>query len=555
MGVVVSTITPFSDILAQTNLVPNGSFEEIQSFPTGLIHDNDKIDYYLEGWISPTNGTADLYSRLSTNNENKVPLQQWVSGEWSCKNSLDAKTGNNYVGFLAGFGPKAGSYSNEYIQCQLSERLKKNHHYRIEFYISLNSCSEVNIKNIGAYLSQDSIRTFYPNAYEYPNWTNFDKTISTPIKTLNEITAPSGTWQRVIFDYKADGGEKWLTFGHLFDEEYFNVHYPSDIDTTIFSYYYLDDISVVEIGGIVAPDSVCEGEDITVFYSGSLNNGCWVTNQYGNDTISCNDTLTVNNVTMHQAFYYYLGSGIDSTLVAIIPLPQQLTLEDTVKLCEGEEITFVTRSSDSKIRINDVLFDTLRIKDSGDFRYTLENGRCQSSFSITVIMNPKPPRVVGDIDRTICLETIESYSIELPSNYKYVWLDDLDTNSFKTFNGVGSYRVAINDEISQCLTLDTLNISEYCELPLFIPNAFKPNGVNKHFRICNSNLRSSVLMIYNRWGEKIFESSSQECPSWDGTYLNVDCPAGIYFYSVHGFLTKKERLEHFNISGTVTLLR
>ena len=33
--------------------------------------------------------------------------------------------------------------------------------------------------------------------------------------------------------------------------------------------------------------------------------------------------------------------------------------------------------------------------------------------------------------------------------------------------------------------------------------------------------------IYNRWGEKLFQSTPT-LQTWDGTYLNKPCPEGIY---------------------------
>jgi gliding motility-associated-like protein len=59
------------------------------------------------------------------------------------------------------------------------------------------------------------------------------------------------------------------------------------------------------------------------------------------------------------------------------------------------------------------------------------------------------------------------------------------------------------------------------------------------------------LLIFNRWGQVIFESNSQE-NGWDGTMKNGDfAPAGVYSWVIeyYDFLGRKHKQQ-----GTVTLL-
>ncbi len=76
---------------------------------------------------------------------------------------------------------------------------------------------------------------------------------------------------------------------------------------------------------------------------------------------------------------------------------------------------------------------------------------------------------------------------------------------------------------------------------LFIPNAFSPNDdqINDVLLVRGAEgFNSMNLIIYNRWGEKVFESSDPKI-GWDGRfegeplspdvygyYLTVTCPAG-----------------------------
>lgn len=89
-----------------------------------------------------------------------------------------------------------------------------------------------------------------------------------------------------------------------------------------------------------------------------------------------------------------------------------------------------------------------------------------------------------------------------------------------------------------------------------MPNAFTPNndGINDLFRPVNyfpDVTADYLLIVYNRWGQKIFESSDPG-EGWDGTFRNVMSPQGVYIYYVRYF--SGESL-NFEKKGTVTLIR
>lgn len=63
------------------------------------------------------------------------------------------------------------------------------------------------------------------------------------------------------------------------------------------------------------------------------------------------------------------------------------------------------------------------------------------------------------------------------------------------------------------------------------------------------------MQIFNRWGEKLFESSqiddNSELSGWDGTFENKIYPLGVYYYQV--FVESDDTTEMYK--GSVTLLR
>jgi gliding motility-associated-like protein len=87
---------------------------------------------------------------------------------------------------------------------------------------------------------------------------------------------------------------------------------------------------------------------------------------------------------------------------------------------------------------------------------------------------------------------------------------------------------------------------------VYIPNVFSPNGDGKNdlFRPAMRGFAESDLNIYNRWGERLFQS--RDNTGWDGTYRGQPVPDGVYMYTLSVLNLFGER-QFFN--GTVTLVR
>jgi len=88
-----------------------------------------------------------------------------------------------------------------------------------------------------------------------------------------------------------------------------------------------------------------------------------------------------------------------------------------------------------------------------------------------------------------------------------------------------------------------------------IPNIFSPNGDDNNdilwLRGNNISNEGFVMQIWNRYGEMIFESFSQN-NGWDGTYKGVPAPAGSYKYYVRATFENGEVGE---LKGNVSLVR
>ena len=68
---------------------------------------------------------------------------------------------------------------------------------------------------------------------------------------------------------------------------------------------------------------------------------------------------------------------------------------------------------------------------------------------------------------------------------------------------------------------------------LFIPTAFTPNddGSNDVFKINSGSIQTANIQIYNRWGEKVFETDDARA-GWDGTYKGQLCQTDYFVYLI-----------------------
>jgi gliding motility-associated-like protein len=88
----------------------------------------------------------------------------------------------------------------------------------------------------------------------------------------------------------------------------------------------------------------------------------------------------------------------------------------------------------------------------------------------------------------------------------------------------------------------------------YVPNAFTPDGNdnNDQFRVFGKGMSTVSVKVFNRWGEKVFDSQGVQWSGWDGTYQGTDQPTGVYTYVVEvEFLNGSKKQKQ----GTVSIIR
>jgi len=137
--------------------------------------------------------------------------------------------------------------------------------------------------------------------------------------------------------------------------------------------------------------------------------------------------------------------------------------------------------------------------------------------------------------------------------YPEVFLDCKDCPSPYAKPDTITHYVVVGITEHGCIGIDTVTVEIIYVDNIFVPNAFSPNddGFNDILFVRGHGIKKLHMIIYNRWGEKIFESHHQKY-GWDGTYKGQMLNTGVFGYYLYvelydgTMITKK---------GNVTLIR
>lgn len=146
--------------------------------------------------------------------------------------------------------------------------------------------------------------------------------------------------------------------------------------------------------------------------------------------------------------------------------------------------------------------------------------------------------------------------------YTYTWTNTETLSQDDIFNPVAmptddiTYTVTIEDE-NGCMAEETVEVTvrqSNCVDPfIFVPNAFTPNGdgENDVLFVRGYSITGLYFIIYNRWGEKVFETRDI-ARGWDGTFKGKAPCSDVYGYYLEVDCFGGER---FVKKGNVTILK
>jgi len=209
---------------------------------------------------------------------------------------------------------------------------------------------------------------------------------------------------------------------------------------------------------------------------------------------------------------------------------------------------------------------------SGSYVVTLQvttSDNCSSSntspIEITVYPNPIAgfnisPTHLSEFDPQVHIQNTSTGA----SSYNWNFGDgsfSFESNPLiHVFNSAGNYQITLNVENEfGCIDMMFTTVDIDPVYTFYIPNSFTPDGDGNNEIFFGSGIGYTdiTMRIFNRWGELIFDETSNNGhsdikPYWDGTSMNIDCQIDVYIYQ---FLVTDIFGETHMYNGKVTLIR
>lgn len=219
------------------NLVPNGGFESYHVCPGS--YSRTPAEFRVPSWKVLTTGSPDYFHQCS-DGEAAVPYN-WAGVS-------DAFEGKGYAGIYTWMGLKE---YREYLHCRLAAPLMKDSLYQVQFRYKLASYSKYSIDRI-AFLLSDSLK-----AVRHDRALALEPTVS--FVKDSALTPETGSWEIATAEYRAAGGEQYLTIGNFDDDQttrHYRIRFRPVQEPMLASaaYYYIDDVQVTPLFGLAPED-------------------------------------------------------------------------------------------------------------------------------------------------------------------------------------------------------------------------------------------------------------------------------------------------------------
>lgn len=309
---------------------------------------------------------------------------------------------------------------------------------------------------------------------------------------------------------------------------------------------------------VVAPPTVFLGNDTIICQNTplTLNASVAANADYLWNTGSSSPQITVNDIGEYSVKVTTdIGCVIVDTINVDLYDPINVFLgNDTIICYLGSLLLDATQplKSDANYMWQDFSTNsTYTVIYEGQYWVVVSNLCTQQSDTINIEELMHPTINLGN-DTTLCINNSIILDATIPWGIHYQW-ENGTSSANRLITSEGVYWVVASNP---CVSVsDTITIKfDNCEPMLLIPNVFTPNGdgINDFFLAgAIQNISQLNILIFNRWGEKIFESNNPHF-EWDGKYKNQNCPEAVYFWVVKYIDIYGNNHEAI---GTVTLFR
>jgi gliding motility-associated-like protein len=312
---------------------------------------------------------------------------------------------------------------------------------------------------------------------------------------------------------------------------------------------------------VAGPTTICLGQSTTLSASGGTSYS------WSGGASSTSNSITVSPTT--NTTYYVTGTTACGTDTDTINVTVQTVLDITVTgnttICPGQSTTLTASGASSYSWTGGAVATGNSITVSPSVTtvyYANGNSPCGTDTdTITVFVSATSTAAFSFSTQECSDKTI--FSNTSTAGTSFLW-DFGDGSTSATANPEHLYTQSGNYSVTLTVNPGT-SCSSSVSLPvvisfigasgIIIPNIFTPNndGVNDEFKIIGLNSCSEYeLIIYNRWGQKVFETTNASSVFWNGKNGNKnEIIEGVYFYILN---TTNNSNKKDSITGYVTLV-
>ena len=186
----------------------------------------------------------------------------------------------------------------------------------------------------------------------------------------------------------------------------------------------------------------------------------------------------------------------------------------------------------------------------------LKDDGCEDTIikNVTIYADP-----IVDLGNDIEMPACSTLILEAANpGSSYLWSTGETTETIELINVPKDTAVWVVVSKYGCTGSDTVLIKvEEIQYQLYFPNAFTPNNDGKNDLFApvgrTDNVAIYQLVIYNRWGQQVFESSNPDV-GWDGKYNGNLSTIGTYIYKVSYRIENCSGKEDYSKLTTLTLI-
>jgi len=310
--------------------------------------------------------------------------------------------------------------------------------------------------------------------------------------------------------------------------------------------------------------SICQGNPVT-FNATPVNGGASPVYQWSKNGVSVgfnNSSYTdasfsdgdiVNCAVTSDAACVASPSAVSNSIrIAVFQNPI-IALDKTSTLCSGASRQLDAGNFDAYLWNNGTTSRTLPVSNTGTY-YVIVTDKNGCKGSDTTVINEILPLPKNFIPKDTSICSYGTITLNARGGFKnYLWSNHSNA-SFITVNQPGAYSLQVTD-YNLCTATETVVVTpKQCMAGFYIPNAFSPNndGRNDVFKpMIFGNVIRYSFVIYNRWGQKVFESNDL-LKGWNGTFHGANPDADIFVW-ICSYQFDGGSVE--NKKGTVVLVR